>query len=318
MILKTLRMSEIDVDAHANLIYESRQKYPIQDEEITVERIKRALDDLQAQGDTHAMIIAQDESTGKLLGQLLMWLEWGEIGVSRPWQPIMHPSVDQGIVATSLIEHSKKLLETHSKSKLEIWMELTNEKVRAILPNYEDWYTQCGFRLNSREYFMDTEYSKLKRLEYSIPEGIEVISMSDFTNSQLHDIVFDTFRAGSDEWVKSMTDAQLNGSVQAWLKRDETFDSEASIVFQRDEEIIGYNVMRIEDDSIEVGPVGVLPESRGKGIGKSLILESIHRIPESQYSVWLTVSTGNSTAYRLYSNLGFENRYTILIYTWTP
>lgn len=318
MILKIQKMQEIDVDAHANLIYESRQKSPLQSDERTVERIKQALEDLQKQEDAHAMIIALDEGTDKLLGQLLMWLEWGEIGVARPWQPIVQPNIDQEPVAIALIEHGKKLLETHSKTKLEVWMELTNEQVKAIQPTYENWYQQCGFKLNSREYFMDTEYSKLKELEYSIPEEIEVTSMSNFTNKQLEDIVFETFRSGSDEWVNSMTDSQLNGSVEAWLKRDETFDPEASIVFTIDGSIIGYNVMRIEDDSVEVGPVGVLPEYRGRELGRSLILESIHRLPENLQSVWLTVSTGNTYAHRLYSLLGFENRYTILIYTWTP
>ncbi|MFX1484551.1 MAG: GNAT family N-acetyltransferase [Promethearchaeota archaeon] len=318
MILKIQKMQEIDVDAHANLIYASRQNSPLQSDERTVERIKQALKDLQKQDDAHAMIIALDERSGELLGQLLMWLEWGEIGVARPWQPIVQPNVDQVTVAIALIEHAKKLLETHSKTKLEIWMELTSEQVEAIQPTYEDWYQRCDFKLNSREYFMETEYSKLKELEYSIPEEIEVISMSNFTNKELENIVFETFRTGSDEWVNSMTDSQLNGSVEAWLKRDETFDLEASIVFTRDGSIIGYNVMRIEEDSIEVGPVGVLPTYRGRDLGKSLILESIHRLPENQQSVWLTVSTGNTYAYRLYSQLGFENRYTILIYAWIP
>ncbi len=311
-------MQEIDVDAHANLIYKSRQNSPLQSDERTVERIKQVLEDLQKQDDAHAMIIALDERSGELLGQMLMWLEWGEIGVTRPWQPIVQPNVDQETVAIALIEHAKKLVETHSKTKLEIWMEITDEQVKAVQPTYENWYQQCGFKLNSKEYFMDTEYSKLKELEYSIPEEIKVISMSNFTNKQLEDIVFETFRNGSDLWVNSMTDSQLNGSVEAWLKRDETFNPEASIVLSKDGSIIGYNVMRIEEDSIEVGPVGVLPAYRGKGLGRSLILESIHRFPEKQQSVWLTVSTGNTYAHRLYSQLGFENRYTILIYAWTP
>ncbi|MFW9921652.1 MAG: GNAT family N-acetyltransferase [Candidatus Thorarchaeota archaeon] len=318
MILRLLKMHEIDVDAHAKLIYESRQNSPLRDDERTVEGIKQTLAELQRQEDTHAMVIAVDEGKGDLLGQLMMWLEWGEIGVASQWQPIVHPSVNQEAVATALIEHAKSLVETHSKTKLEVWMEISSNQLKSLLPIYEDWYQQCGFKLNSDEYYMDIEYSKLRELEHSLPEDIEVIPMSKFTNKQLEDVVFETFRASADEWVKSMSDPQLNGSVQGWLKRDETFDPEASIVFKRDGAIIGYNVMRIEGDAIEVGPVGVFPAYRGKGIGRSLILESIHRIPEDQYRVWLTVSTGNTSAYNLYSHLGFENRYTILIYSWAP
>jgi ribosomal protein S18 acetylase RimI-like enzyme len=319
MKLTILRMNEIDIKAHANLIYKSRQNSPLRNDDRTIDSIKKILEQLIEQGEAHVMIIALDEDSGDLLGQLLMWLEWGELGVVRPWQPIIHPEVDQDTVAKALIEHSKKLIETHSKTKLEIWMEITNEQAEKIQPIYERWYQQCGFVLNSKEYFMDTQFSNLRDLEYSIPEDIEIASMSEIPNDELQDIVYETFRTSSDKWVMSMTQAQLKSSVESWLKRDETFNVDASIVFIDEGTIIGYNVMRLEDGSIEVGPIGVLPAHRGRGLGHALLLESINRISSNnQQTVWLTVSTGNTPAYKLYSNLGFINRYEILIYSWVP
>ena len=319
MKLAILKMSEIDIDAHASLIYKSRQNSPLRNNERTVEGIKKILEQLINQGEAHVMLVAQDEDNGDLLGQLLMWLEWGELGVARPWQPIIHPEVDQDTVATSLIEYSKYLIETQSKTKLEIWMEITNKQVEDIQPIYERWYQQCGFVLNSKEYFMDTQFTSLRDLDYSIPDEIEIASMSEISNDEIRDVVYETFRTSSDKWVMSMTQAQLESSVESWLKRDETFNVDASIVFTDEDNIIGYNVIRLEDNSIEVGPIGVLPTHRGKGLGRTLLLESINRItPKNQQTVWLTVSTGNTPAYKLYSNLGFINRYEILIYSWVP
>lgn len=319
MKLAILKMSEIDIDAHASLIYKSRQNSPLRNNERTVEGIKKILEQLINQGEAHVMLVAQDEDNGDLLGQLLMWLEWGELGVARPWQPIIHPEVDQDTVATSLIEYSKNLIETHSKTKLEIWMEISNKQVEDIQPIYERWYQQCGFVLNSKEYFMDTQFTSLRNLDYSIPDEIEIASMSEISNDEIRDVVYETFRTSSDKWVMSMTQAQLESSVESWLKRDETFNVDASIVFTDEDNIIGYNVIRLEDNSIEVGPIGVLPTHRGKGLGRVLLLESINRIkPKNQQTVWLTVSTGNTPAYKLYSNLGFINRYEILIYSWVP
>ena len=166
---------------------------------------------------------------------------------------------------------------------------------------------------------MDTQFTSLRNLDYSIPDEIEIASMSEISNDEIRDVVYETFRTSSDKWVMSMTQAQLKSSVESWLKRDETFNVDASIVFMDEGTIIGYNVMRLEDNSIEVGPIGVLPAHRGRNLGRALLLESINRISsKNQQTVWLTVSTGNTPAYKLYSNLGFINRYEILIYSWIP
>ncbi|MHA2025605.1 MAG: GNAT family N-acetyltransferase [Candidatus Thorarchaeota archaeon] len=319
MKLKIRKMDEIDIDAHARLIYDARQNSPLRSDERTIDGLKTALKERVEQGESHIMIVAQDKESNELLGQLVVWLDWGEIGVSLPWQPIVRPESDQEVVAVALIEHSKLLLKSHPLTRLEIWMELTSEQVDAMSSIYVPWYEKSGFNLKAEEYFMDTQSSKLNELDHSIPNGIEVVSMADVANDELMDIVLRTFRSGSDKWVMSMTDSQLEGSAIAWLKRDETFDNDASIVFMDDGKIIGYNVMRNEEGSVEVGPIGVHPSHRGKGLGKALLLESVKRLKtkESQ-SVWLTVSTDNAYAFKLYSDLGFENKYQILIYSWMP
>jgi len=317
--LKIQKMDDIDVDAYARLIYESRQNSPLRSEDRTIDGLKNAMKEMVGQGESHVMIAAQDEPSNKVLGQLVVWLDWGEIGVSLPWQPIVHPETDQESVAIALIEHAKLLLESHSLTRLEIWMELKSELDKAMSSIYVPWYEKSGFNLKAKEYFMDVQFAKLNELNYSLPNGIEVVSMADVSNDELMDIVLETFRRGSDKWVISMTESQQVGSAEAWLKRDKTFDSDASIVFMDEGKVVGYNVMRLEDNSVEVGPIGVLPSHRGKGLGRALLLESVRRLRSKEpESVWLTVSTDNAPAFKLYSSLGFENKYQILIYTWMP
>jgi ribosomal protein S18 acetylase RimI-like enzyme len=53
--------------------------------------------------------------------------------------------------------------------------------------------------------------------------------------------------------------------------------------------------------------VYVLPECRGKGIGKKLIVKCLTKMQtEGVSSVRLTVLSGNETAVRLYEELGFK------------
>ncbi len=316
--LEIRKLNEIDVDAHARLIYDSRQNSPLRSEERTIDGIKKNIEEMMEHSDSYVQIVAKNDAGSELLGQLTIWLDWGEIGVARPWQPIVHPSVDQEAIAIALIEHSKKIVETHSKKKLEVWMYLNNDQAKALQPTYADWYQKCGFIMSSEEYLMETEYSQLREREHLIPEGIEVIPMSRLPNDELRDLVFKTFRYGTDKWIKSQTDSQLYEYVDCWLQRDESFDAESSIVFKKDGELIGYNVIHLEDASLEIGPVGVLPSQRGRGLGRTLLLESIKRASGEVQTVRLSVSIKNDAAFNLYTSLGFEKRYIIQDFSWSP
>ncbi|MFW9955299.1 MAG: GNAT family N-acetyltransferase [Candidatus Thorarchaeota archaeon] len=319
MKLMTQKMHEIDVDAHAKLIYDARQNSPLRNSERTIDGIKESLGQLIEQGESHAMIVAQDEDSNALLGQLLMWLEWGEMAISHPWQPIIHPEANQEEVAVALIEHSKTLIKTKNKTRVETWLEIKTDNEEAMSSIFIPWYKKSGFILKAEEYYMNTPYSRLNELDYSIPAGVDVVSMDEVTNEEIMGSVLETFRQGSDKWFISMTESQQEGSARAWFKRDETFDTDSSIVFIENGKIIGYNVMRIEEGLVEVGPIGVLPAHRGRGLGRALLLESTRRLnSKNPETVWLTVSTENTSACNLYSSLGFDNKYRILIYTWMP
>jgi len=312
------KIHETDVDASARLIYESRQNSQLRSENRTIDGIKGNIQQMIEAGDDYLQVVAFEEESGELLGLMTIMMDWGEVGVMLPWQPIIHPEVDQDLVAISLIEHSKELVETHSKTRLEIWMDLTNEQEKAIEPTYREWYQKSGFILGAKEDFMDTQSSKLKEFQYSIPDDIEIVSMSTISNEEIYETVFKSFRNSSDEWANISTDSQLEGFIPRWLKRNDSFIENASIVFRKDDEIIGFIVMCSEPDYIEIGPIGVIPTQRGKGLGRALILESIRRLSGDKQTIGLSVSTSNTFAYNLYSGLGFEKRYEIPIYIWNP
>ncbi|MGY5852448.1 MAG: GNAT family N-acetyltransferase [Candidatus Thorarchaeota archaeon] len=319
MKTKTTEMNEIDVEAHAELILTSRQNSPLRSADRTIEGLREALEALRGNPGKFCMITAHDDTNNELIGQIYIWLEWSEMAVVTPWQPIVHPNRNQTEIAKALIEHAKSILESHSKSRLEIWMELTDAAAKELGSIYIPWYEECGFTLKAQEYYMDTKLSDLSEHGYSIPDDIEIVSMNEIENEEIVEIALDTFRNSDDKWFKTQTESEQKGTVESWFKRDETFDVDGSIVFKAAGRIIGYNVMRVEDETIEVGPIGVIPDSRRRGIGEALLLASIDRMRvKNLESVWLTVSTENDAAYELYKRLGFQNQYTILIYTWMP
>jgi ribosomal protein S18 acetylase RimI-like enzyme len=263
------------------------------------------------------VIIAEDEDSGKLLGQLLIGFDFGDLGLIQPWQPIVHPDTDRKKVALALIEKSKEIIKSYGKSKIEIWMELVNDHVESISHSYRKWYEQCGYQLTSNEYNMETTYSELNKIPYSLPGYIQVYPMNSVATEDLHTVVFEVFKDSKDQWVNNMSKGEIKNIIRSWMKVEESFHPSSSIVFIEDGRIIGFNGMEIQSDSIEIGPLGVLPSHRGNQYGRKLILESIKRLKsDRREKIKLSVSTKNVPAINLYTALGFKTRYKTLIYTW--
>jgi len=65
--------------------------------------------------------------------------------------------------------------------------------------------------------------------------------------------------------------------------------------------------IEVSELTASINDLYVLPEFRGKGIGKKLIVESLNRLKtEGVKSVRLTVLTNNEAALKLYKKLGFK------------
>jgi ribosomal protein S18 acetylase RimI-like enzyme len=265
------------------------------------------------------MIIATDDNTGNILGQLLIELNFGDIGLIQKWQPIVLPIINRMEVATALIEKSKEIIKSHSKSKMEIWMELADEHAQSMSVMYRNWYERCGFQLTSDEYNMEATHADLSRISYSIPKQIEVATMNSVPFKKLRDAVFEAFKDSKDQWVINQTEDEIRSIIRSWMKVEEVLHPCASIVFIENGKIIAFNGMQIQEDSVEVGPLGVIPSHRGKKLGRLLLLESVKRFQVKEIKkVILSVSTKNQPAIKIYSKLGFQTQFQTLIYSWNP
>ncbi|MBR1798148.1 MAG: ribosomal protein S18-alanine N-acetyltransferase [Clostridiales bacterium] len=77
------------------------------------------------------------------------------------------------------------------------------------------------------------------------------------------------------------------------------------------DEVIGYIDAYIITFEAELGNICILPEYRGKGVGRALINGLMERLrSKGAEVVFLEVEAGNETAVGLYESIGFE-RYNI-------
>ena len=89
--------------------------------------------------------------------------------------------------------------------------------------------------------------------------------------------------------------------------------SSAFVLCSKDEngKLSGYAIGSFAAGEGELFRIAVLPEYRGKGLGKALISEFINKMrSRNVFTVFLEVRISNNTAINLYESSGFE-RYTV-------
>jgi ribosomal protein S18 acetylase RimI-like enzyme len=82
----------------------------------------------------------------------------------------------------------------------------------------------------------------------------------------------------------------------------------------RGNEPIGFAWLRWNgSDSVEIEPVGIIYNYRGKGLGRALLLQALHQLKQlGAEIVRLGVWKSNATAVRLYQSLGFERQFQLI------
>ncbi|MHA1109607.1 MAG: GNAT family N-acetyltransferase [Promethearchaeota archaeon] len=296
MKVEILSVRQMDRDSHSKLIRESLEYSPLFANPQAEDIINSHLQKIISHPDSYVMIVATDKETGQLLGQLLIRLNFGDIGLIQAWQPIVLPDAYRTEIAIALINKSKEVVKSHNKSKMEIRMDLANDHVNSIYLTYKNWYERCGFHLSSDEYNMEASFSELNSIQYSIPDYIEIVPMNSIPIEQLREAVFEAFKESKDQWVNNLSEDEIRSIIKTWMKVEEIFHPKASIVLMENGKIIGFNGMEIQEHSIEVGPLGVLHSHRGNGLGRLMLLESIKRTQsEPEKKVILSVSTGKCT-----------------------
>lgn len=138
-------------------------------------------------------------------------------------------------------------------------------------------------------------------------------------NEEIKETVLDVFHHSRDKWFSTLTGPQQASMIlNCWFKRD-TIDNDASIVLRKDGQFIGFVVARIEGGESEIGPIGLLPEYRGRGLGRAMLSHVVRQLRTKEAeSAFICASTANRRAADLYSSLGFKKLYRTLMYAWQP
>ena len=91
------------------------------------------------------------------------------------------------------------------------------------------------------------------------------------------------------------------------LPEDEEKRGMTIYLAEKDERIIGKVHLQVINGVGGIYGLGVLPENRGRGFGKAILLKSIEKLKELHVKeIMLQVAAGNATALSLYKSCGFQ------------
>lgn len=99
-------------------------------------------------------------------------------------------------------------------------------------------------------------------------------------------------------------------------EKEDSCSSSYTYLLEKDNVVIGKSRLEINDNMGGIYGVEVLPEYRGKGFGKKLLIFSINKLKESNVNaINLQVETNNRNALNLYLSCGFKENYVMDYYS---
>lgn len=91
------------------------------------------------------------------------------------------------------------------------------------------------------------------------------------------------------------------------LPEDEERQGMTIYLAERDDQIIGKVHLQLINGLGGIYGLGVLPENRGKGFGRAILLQAIEKLKDAKAAkIMLQVATENATALSLYKSCGFQ------------
>lgn len=116
-----------------------------------------------------------------------------------------------------------------------------------------------------------------------------------------------------NEEYRPSPDGETNGTAQGLLMPEEEERKGMTIYFAlRGEQVIGKVHLQLIAGVGGIYGLGVLPEFRGKGFGRAILLGAVKQLKKAgAKEIMLQVATGNANALHLYESCGFETTSTM-------
>lgn len=302
----------------ARITKSARKDTPLESEK-SVEVLAKNIEKL-SMNDEFQILTAYDEKRN-IVGWTYFYLAFPLMAFISGFYPTVIESRDADEIASSLIEASKShIVNLGQHSRLEIEMVYPTAVHRSHYEKLVKLYQDCDFQFAAEEIHMKSNLSGFKLPEIDALAGYVVRNFSEVTYDVLEGPGFDTLKNSREGLFLSMSHAEQEVTLKYFFDKSKPYIDDASLILEEEGEVIGFVITRLNDDNEpEIGPVGLVPEARGKGLASYLLVRVLRSLKENGFScVYLDTTTTNYPAQRLYRKFGFEDVYYKQFYYWSP
>ncbi|MFW9962236.1 MAG: GNAT family N-acetyltransferase [Candidatus Sifarchaeia archaeon] len=314
--VESRKLSPEDCEKLAKMTKHARQGTPVESDK-TLEEISKNIEELSI-NDDYRMFIALDEMEN-IVGWIYYYVGFPLMSFIGGFLPLMDETSESEEIAISLIEASKRDIIEHGYSRLEIELVLSTDEHRSYSERFVEWYRKCGFKFAAEEMHMKTDLSDIELPELDLPQGYTLKKFSEVSYDKLKDSGFKTLKNSKEGLFLSMGYAEQQVTLEYFFSKSKPYVEDASLILEKDDEITGFVITRMIDDESEIGPVGIVPEARGKGLATYLLVSVLESLKDSgATSACLDTTITNFPAQGLYRKYGFKEVYFKQFYYWTP
>jgi len=156
---------------------------------------------------------------------------------------------------------------------------------------------------------------EIERTIYAFKRDVEKIKVSELDSEYKVDVLKIPEDIKDYAEIRNIAFKNLAGSNQRdtsfFMDMDKSDDycKETTLILRHLNEpvaiIKGAKEMEDGEEQVFIGPIAVLPDYQGKGLGKHLLSQVIQTANQMQCPCFLSVNTNNKNALNLYKNLGF-------------
>lgn len=269
-----------------------------------------------AQNDNELVILVYDGSD-ELVGWINIFIGFTEIIFAGSWHPVVRPGDDETEIAKALLSEYKRYGVEIGRNRLEGQFNRITDAHQQLLEKYGRWYESQGFYRVTEEAFMVLVEEK-KTPDGEIPDGFDLVSVTDKTNDEIKKSFFETFLDSNDGLFLDLSHDQQVESFNYWFNREKGF-LEASLLLLKDDEVAAFIITKPHEDDASIGPVGVNPKYRRQGLGKVLLSRAINASRDKGVKrIILEMDTSNNPAFELYKSFGFKTLHRAVFYAWIP
>ena len=185
---------------------------------------------------------------------------------------------------------------------------------------YEAFYESLGMPLIEENVHMKAELSKQLESEIKFLSGSKIKPIMEVDEEEFFQCFYQTFRDSEDHWLKDKSDDEIRNYFNDLLHENPfPLIENASIALLENNHIIAFTVVRQShgDDNGQLWVMGVHPEYRRKGIGRSLIRFIKKKlVNQGLRTMSLNVDLANLPAYQLYQREGFNPEWCKISHAW--